>query len=135
MTQRMILSVVAVLLWVAAAPVEAQSVERIIEVNQADWGSFRVTPIEADGDMQTREWLVVSPQLGELSSNTRLRVVAERHGQMCVGDWFSVSIPGQRWWMTLAWVRVGARDMIQATEFGPLGSLRVSLVALSRPAC
>jgi hypothetical protein len=113
----------------------AQTVERTIEVDQQEWGSFRVQPIEADGNPDTREWLVISPQAGDLSSHTRLKVVAERHGTTCQGDWFHIVIPGQRWWARWEWVRIGLKDMIQSTEFGPWGKLRVSLIGLTVPPC
>lgn len=135
MTRRLLFTVVAFTLVAAAASADAQTVERTIEVDQREWGSYRVKPIEADGNVNTREWLVLSPQIGELSSNTRLKVVAERNGATCEGEWFRITVPGQRWWATWEWVRVGHRDMIQSTEFGPSGKLRVSLIGLSVPPC
>jgi hypothetical protein len=116
-----------------AATASAQTVERQFSVS-VDWGIFAVKPVEADGDLATSEWLVIRPpQFGPLTNLHQFKVVAERDGRTCEGEWFRIPNNGGR--RALDWVRVGNKDMIQGSDYDPQGRFRVTLTGFDVPAC
>jgi hypothetical protein len=117
----------------AAVPAQAQTIESVFDLSVLGWGALD-TPqsVETDGDPDTREWLVrpVS-QVGR----PLFRVVTERGGLLCAGDWFNANGPESKFMYPLTLVtvqRVGRFDKLVVRQNG---SSVVTVVALDTPVC
>jgi hypothetical protein len=109
----------------------AQTVERTIDLSQFGWGKVSATPVNADGNPATEEWLIQSRD----SLNPRYRVVAVRNGGLCVGEWFN-PIPEGQFGTHPVLGRIGNRDVLvinSAALFAPTSAL--TIVSLDTPQC
>lgn len=113
-------------LLLAAVPASAQTVESKIDLSSLGMGRIDMPePIETDGDFTTREWLIRS-----LETN-QFRVVVERDGQACAGEWFD---PRPHPFASVAVRRVGVVHKL-LVRFSLSGSDAVTVVALDTPVC
>jgi len=111
----------------SATVLAAQTIESTLDLSALGWGPIE-TPIavETDGDLTSREWLIAHTHTGQW------RIVAERPGRLCVGQWFSPLFGGTPF-DTIAQVqRVG---MIHKVVIRRIGSDVVTMVRLDTPAC
>jgi hypothetical protein len=110
-----------------------QTLERTIDLSGLGWGKLsRPLPVDTDGNPHTNEWVVQSAELPRLG---QWRVVAERPGGLCIGEWFD---PRESPASAITLVREGGRDKLlvshgSAFDFG-LGQ-RYDLIRLDTPAC
>jgi hypothetical protein len=103
---------VAFLLFVAV-PASAQTVELHLDLSGLGWGYIEVEPVDLDGDRATAEFLITG---GDKKS---FRIVTERNGAYCIGDWFTPTTPNKRAdsFLHLKVVNVGGVVKLMATEY------------------
>lgn len=114
--------IAAVVLTVSSVVVSAQTVESTIDLSALGWGTIDVLePVETDGDLATREWLIRSMEINQY------RVIAERPSGLCAGAWFD---PRTKPFSAISVKRVGLLHKILVRD----GTL-VTVKALLTPSC
>jgi hypothetical protein len=115
-----------------ASHASAQTVVRTLDLSTLGWGQIVVEPIDADGDRTTEEWLVT-----KMNSPT-YRVVAQRQGRYCIGDWFT-PMPVNPLPFSFVSVKVvnttGVTSLLVSDRWGWMGELIVHEVRLDIPPC
>jgi hypothetical protein len=115
-----------------ASNASAQTVLRTLDLSGLGWGNITVQPVDADGDRATEEWLVT-----KMDERT-FRVVAQRDGRYCVGEWFTPLPPNTRPFTFLG-VKVintaGVTSLIVTDRWGWAGDMIVYEVRLDVPPC
>lgn len=126
-------TLLAVFLFVTA-PAGAQTVESTFDLDLLGWGALEPPQaVETDGDVDTREWLI-RPAF-QAGAAPLFRVVTERNGALCAGDWFNANGPESKFTYPLTVVsvqRVGRLDKLVVRQTG--GTV-VRIVALDTPVC
>lgn len=116
----------AVVIVVVSSAAHAQTRESVIDLSALGWGTLEIPePIETDGDLATREWLIRS------TDTSRFRVVAERAGTLCAGAWFNPQ-PHTLTHVSLRRVGVVHKLLVRDTWNG---ANAVTIVSLNTPAC
>ena len=73
----------------SASTASAQTVEATLDMTALGWGPLSLPQlVETDGDLSTTEWLLTRPSTTRILAN-EMRVVAERNGTLCAGEWFA----------------------------------------------